>query len=201
MAVRPFPRINVIDTESRWQDTEDEMLWWPRILWIDPGGVSGVAVTWFDPNAIFARRPTSKILLAYAELFLTGPENGVTGQVNHYLELHKYLDREKGLAVGCESFIPRRLDQSKDFLSPVRIRAALDYPLSMQQKRLHVQSPSDAINTFSNDRLKQLRMYSPGPDHVNDAKRHTLLWIRNLIDLTREDFAALHGDEEGWWSE
>lgn len=204
-----MPKIHVLDAEGRWdRSNEDEFLWWPRVLWMDPGTVSGVAITWFDPAALYRREKTVKVLLAYAEMFLHGPENGQTGQVNHFVKLRQTLDEEVGLATGIESFVPRRLDQSHEFLSPVRIRAGVEERLGMTRRRgeekigsgvqLFTQSPSEAITAFSNDRLKQLRMYTPGPDHVNDAKRHNLLWIRKLID-NRELFEHAHGHEEGWF--
>lgn len=204
-----MPKIQVLDAEGRWDRSNvDEFLWWPRVLWMDPGTVSGVAITWFDPAALYRREKTVKVLLAYAEMFLHGPENGQTGQVNHFVRLRQTLDEEVGLATGIESFVPRRLDQSHEFLSPVRIRAGVEERLGLTRRRgeekigsgvqLFTQSPSEAITAFSNDRLKQLRMYTPGPDHVNDAKRHTLLWIRKLID-NRELFEHAHGHEEGWF--
>lgn len=204
-----MPRINILDTENRWDHNSlDEYLWWPRVLWIDPGVVSGVAVIWFDPKALFARQKTAKILLAYSEMFLHGKEIGNTGQINHFLRLREKLDEESGLATGCETFVPRKLIQSREFLSPARIGHSIEYGMSKTKPlgsevvgsgvQLFWQSPSDAIGAFSNDRLKQLRMYSPGPDHVNDAKRHALLWIRKLVD-DRELFHHAHGNEEGWF--
>ena len=209
-----MPRVNVLDNEGRWDpNKEDEILWWPRVLWIDPGGVSGVAVVWFDPKALLVEgAKTAKVVLAYSEAFLHGPENGRLGQVDQYLRMRELLDQETGLATGCESFVPRRLDYSPDFLSPARIRAALDYQLSRTKPHgateigsgvpLHVQSPSDALNAFTNERLKALRMYTPGPDHVNDAKRHCLLFIRKIKQRGRgvEYFKQVFGDEKGWWS-
>lgn len=208
-----MPKIQILDADGRWDTkNEDEYLWWPRVHWIDPGTVSGVATIWFDPHALFIEgAKTAKVVLAYAEEFLHGPENGRLGQVDRFLRMRELLDQETGLATGCESFVPRRLDQSEEFLSPVRIRAALDYQMSRIRPHgaeligsgvpLYVQSPSDAMNAFTNARLKDLRMFRPGPDHVNDAKRHCLLWIRRLKQKERgiEFFKATHGNEEGWW--
>lgn len=206
-----LPEIKFLDPEERWDHSkEDEYLWWPRIQWIDPGGVSGVAVVWFDPKAVFEDRPMAKCVLAYSEMFLYGPEAGLNGQVNRYLRMRRTLDQEPGLATGVESFVPMQLNMSQDFLAPVRIRSALEFALSRTKPHgsetlgdgvpLYAQSPSDAITSFTNDRLKTLRMYTPGPDHVNDAKRHCLLWIRKLKFKGIEFFKQSHGDEEGWWS-
>ena len=208
-----MPKIRVLDTEGRWNPTgADEYLWWPRVHWIDPGTVSGVATIWFDPHALLvAGATTPKVLLAYSEMFLHGPENGRLGQVDQFLRMREALDQEVGLATGCESFTIRQLNQSEEFVSPIRIRAALDYALSRTKPfgataigtgvPLYVQSPSDAKNAFSNDRLKQLRMYREGPDHVNDAKRHGLLFIRRLKGESKDKiahFKSIFGDEPGW---
>lgn len=37
---------------------EDEKLWWPRALWVDPGGVSGWCVVWFDPHSLLGEGRT-----------------------------------------------------------------------------------------------------------------------------------------------
>lgn len=196
-----LPKIQVLDTEDRWQTTEDEHLWWPRIQWIDPGGVSGVAVIWFDPKAVFSELTMAKCVLAYAEMFLSGPEDGPNGQVNRYLRMRKALSGHPGLASGIESFTIRQFNQDWEFLAPVRIRAAISNRMSMMSPEapLFAQAPNDALNAFTNDRLQALRMYTPGPDHVNDAKRHALLWIRKLRTAGIDYFKAAHGNEEDWW--
>jgi len=193
----------IIDVRDRWnREAEDEALWWPRVLWIDPGTVSGVACIWFDPNAIFDDKPIGVQILAYQEMFLSGPEIGEAGQVSRFIAEALTLGTETGLAVGCESFVPRQLNMSPEFLSPVRIASAVSYGLSVLGKPVPVyrQSPSDALRTFTNDRLRQVRMYTPGPDHVNDAKRHCLLWLRKLGGAGREQFQEMHGNEKGWWA-
>lgn len=212
-----MPDYKILDTEDRWDTTtEDEWLFWPRVLWIDPGTVSGVAVVWFDPWALFENKTTAKTILAYSEIFLDGPEDGPNGQVNRFLRMQRTLNQEPGLATGIESFVVRSANMDWEFLSPVRLRAAISNRLSMLPPNphdldemgrvrfnggtpLHAQSPSDAKNAFTNDRLKALRMYRPGPDHVNDAKKHALLWIRKIGKAGPEAFRAAHGDDEGWW--
>jgi hypothetical protein len=207
-----MPKITVLDQEGRWNaGNEDEFLWWPRVMWIDPGEVSGVAIVWFDPQALLVDgAKTAKVILAYSELYLHGPENGINGQVDRYLRLRHKLDEEVGLATGCESFVPLQLNQSREFLAPVRIRAALDYELSKVKPHgaktigdgvpLYVQAPVDAKAAFNNQRLHALRMYTEGPDHVNDAKRHCLLHIRRLKMVGIDGFKEMHGYEEGWFN-
>lgn len=200
--------VKVLDTGDRWSEANaDEILWWPRILWIDPGTVSGVAVVWFDPRAVLGEQRLAKQILAYSEIMLTGPEIGPSGVAERFMLLARLLSAEgsPGLAVGSESFIPRQMNMSSEFLSPVRITAMISYGLSMEpepfRKPLYKQSPSDALGSFGNDRLRPLRMYTPGPDHMNDAKRHCLLWVRKLSGLTQEELEQRHGAESGWWEE
>ena len=210
-----MPKITIMDREGRWDPRcEDEYLFWPRVLWVDPGGVSGVAVVWFDPKALLLEgQKTAKVILAYSELSLHGPENGLNGQINCFLQMRKVLDQEIGLATGCESFIPLKLNQDRDFLAPVRIRAGLELEMSKTKPLgaerigngipLWTQSPSDAKSAFNNQRLSQLQMHTPGPDHMDDAKRHCLLHIRRLkakpgdLDL----FKSMHGYEKGWFED
>lgn len=210
-----MPKIHVLDQEGRWNhNMEDEYLFWPRVLWIDPGVVSGVAVVWFDPKALLVDdQKTAKVVLAYSELFLHGDEYGRSGQIASYLKLRDKLDEEIGLATGCESFRVLQLNSSDDFVAPIRIRSGVEAQMSVMRPKgadrigggipLFTQSPSDAISTFNNNRLKALRMYTPGPDHINDAKRHTLLWLRRMKAENRglEFFKQAHGNEEGWWQQ
>lgn len=205
-----MPKVVILDPEERWDATkEDEFLWWPRVQWIDPGVVSGLAVVWFDPKAVFEDKPIGRTILAYSEMFLSGPEEGINGQVNRFIRTRRSLDLHPGLATGCESFVIRQFNQDWEFLAPVRIRAAITDRMAMTKPhfsdtvgdgvQLHVQTPSDAISAFTNDRLKTLQMYTPGPDHLNDAKRHCLLWIRKLRQRGRAFFEEVHGNEPGWW--
>lgn len=210
-AGRSVPQYKIIDTEGRWNESnEDEYTWWPRVHWIDPGVTSGVCTIWFDPVALFAGQPTPRCLLAITEMYLYGPEEGVNGQANQFLRLHKALNQYPGLATGCESFTPLQFNQSWEFLAPVRLGAMIRFGLSRAQRSpweeeseigvsLHMQSPSDALNAFTNARLKAMNLYTPGPDHINDAKRHALLWIRKIASAGREKFEEHHGVEKGWF--
>lgn len=224
-----LPKYTIMDVEDRWDDRiEDEIYFWPRVLWMDPGVVSGVAVLWFDPKAVFfGEVPIARQILAYSEVFLSGPENGTNGQINRYLRMRRALANEvlptgevvtaPGLATGIESFVPRQLNMDEGFLAPVRLRAGIELALSLTVPDisnvddegnpilgdgvpLFTQSPSDALSSFTNERLSILRMYTPGPDHINDAKRHTLLYLRKLKKRGIDEFKAIHGDNEVWWA-
>lgn len=208
-----MPQYKVIDVEGRWNtDNEDEFLWWPRIMWIDPGVTSGLCVLWFDPVALLDGQPTRRCILAVTDMYLHGPEEGINGQANQFMRIHRGLNQQPGLAAGSESFIPLQLNQSWEFYSPQRIAAMIRFGLSLRDPApwdeehehprglpLHMQSSSDALNAFKNSRLQEMGLYTPGPDHINDAKRHALLWMRKLAAGSREQLESLHGHEEGWW--
>lgn len=210
-----MPQYKIIDVEGRWNESnEDEFLWWPRVQWIDPGVTSGVCIIWFDPVALFGGQPTRRSLLAITEMYLHGPESGVNGQANQFIRLHKTLNQQPGLAVGSESFVPLQFNQSWEFFAPMRLRSMIEFGLSRMTPTpweeeatvgdgitLHVQSPSDALTAFNNNRLRDMHLYTPGPDHINDAKRHALLWIRKVAAAGREAFEKFHGTEEGWWEQ
>lgn len=65
-------------------------------------------------------------------------------------------------------------------LSPVRLSAKLSFAnhIDTNPAEWFEQSPSDAKRTIADDRLKTWGLWTPGKDHMNDAKRHLLLWIR-----------------------
>jgi len=37
--------------------------------------------------------------------------------------------------------------------------------------------PGEVMNFISNEKLKRLDLYVPGPDHENDARRHLVTWL------------------------
>ena len=201
----------VLDQEGRWDsEHEDEHLWWPRVLWLDPGTASGVSCVWFDPVALFEGKPMAKVVLAFWNGYLHGPENGPEGQVARFLEMRDVLsaDASVGLVTGCETFIPRRISFDAEFLSPVRIRAAVEFQMSIGSllsgkvgaaiRPLALQAPSEALPVMTDIRLRQWRMYTPGADHARDATRHCLLWIRKLSNKGVDYFHRWHGKEAGW---
>lgn len=224
--------------------SEDEYLWWPRCLWIDPGLSSGYCVVWFDPYVLmgYARsevreeirrsgkgkaggserktvivggevssqdlRPQSSVrsVLAWQAGQTRGEDND---QIADLLDLAERLGG-RGLLVGCEGFEVRRIDTSEAFLAPARIAAVLKFELAkglrnrgdeqtkFDKKRLHKQSPSEALTTITDTRLKLWEMYTPGPDHPRDATRHALLHLRKLMKAGRDAVENLYGWEDGW---
>jgi hypothetical protein len=59
--------------------------------------------------------------------------------------------------------------------------------------------PSDIKKGAEGDaRLKVLRLYKPGPDHINDAMKHCLLHMSRLRVGGLGNFQKLYGWEKGW---
>lgn len=201
MIVRPTVR----DSSDRWDSgSEDEMQFWPRVLWMDPGVLSGVAAVWFDPHALFIKQqPLPRCILAWWESYVGGPEND---QIDKFLDLARQMGdgpSTPGLVLGVESFVMQQFNQSKEFLAPVRLRAKLEYavPLWSPGRVVVSQSPSDALTTITDDRLKLWNMYTPGPDHIRDATRHCLLWIRKIRVAGLSGFRKWHGWDRAWAEE
>lgn len=86
------------------------------------------------------------------------------------------------LAVAREGFTLRLFSADPDLLSPVRVSAAFDYAARSVPVPRVVQSPSDAKQVVSDDRLKRLNLYKTGPEHPRDALRHCILLARKLCD-------------------
>jgi len=196
------------DNADQWDmDAEDEHLWWPRILWVDPGDVSGLACVWFNPAKLFAGQRIGRCVLAFAESYVAGSEEDQTAQI---LTRVAELGGPSGLAVGVESFVNMRPDMSHSYLAPVRIRSKIEFGLyqgvkewdgETRRRAIATQSASEALSVITDNRLKQLGLYTPGPDHIRDAMRHCVLWLRKLRANGRGMvyFRHVHGWEEGWF--
>lgn len=182
---------------SPWDsNNEDEPLWWPRTLWIDPGVVSGVSVAWFNPEAVISGQPLPRCILAIGSAYMYGPE---LNQAKDFVNLAASLDGTPGLTIGSENFRIGKMNQDDEFLSPVRLRSMLEFHFWQRSRKLWDQSPSDAKTNITDARLQLWNMYVAGPDHQRDARRHCLLWIKRLRNQTRESIIRLHGNEEEWW--
>lgn len=191
-------------------DFEEEAVFWPRTFWVDPGVVTGCCVMWFDPVVLLdpARRLMHG-LLAWQAWQISGPENN---QVKQLCKVISSLGGDEALSVGVESFVIRQMNMGADFLSPVRIRAALEFAAfsgikdwSGQKRHYSVQtqSPSDAKNVVTDGRLREWQLWTPGPDHARDATRHAMLHLRKLrADVQKKGdapFEKLYGPwQEAW---
>lgn len=188
-----------------WVDTEDEHQWWPRTLWIDPGGTSGVCVMWIHPGRFLDHKvPLIRTVLAWETMFLHGSEDD---QVSAVVDMIRELGGGSGLTIGSESFVVRTLNMDESFLSPVRITAALrhrmwngirDFDGEVRRRALFKQSPADAKTAVTDERLRVWDLWTPGPDHARDATRHAILHLRKVRSGPGDSFRRAFGWEEGW---
>lgn len=75
----------------------------------------------------------------------------------------------------CEKFTNNEKNASEPYLSPVRIRAGIEAILGEQMTSV---TPSTSKTTWTDDRLKALGLYVPGPDHIRDAVRVAMVGFR-----------------------
>lgn len=89
--------------------------------------------------------------------------------------------------MGTEDFIIRQSNQSREFLSPVRIMAAFDYACWRYGIQPFRQQPSEAKTAITDNRLKLWGLYTPGHEvrHARDADRHVLTFYRKCKDMSK----------------
>jgi hypothetical protein len=143
------------------------------VFGIDPGVTTGWA---FAKDVDLSRYPHNEAELDIVASQMTGTEN------QQAFDLFRLIRSQWPCAVIIEDFIPRKLDKSRHFLSPVRITEKLDILLWQDEKRHWRQMPSTAMGTITDNHLKYLGMWLPGEPHANDAQRHVLTYLRMLID-------------------
>lgn len=197
--------------ETRWEKNEDELTFWPRAMWIDPGISTGLTILWFDPVILLQRpaAPTHRAVIAWWTDQLVGHRNA---QVLRACNIVKLLGGEVGLLIGIEDFILRTSNQDRAALEPIRWTHSFEFALwrglrdhdGVTRRRGYVvQSPADAKTRFGDDRLRPIGLYTPGPDHIRDSTRHALLWLTKLrVEETNHPgfFQQTHGLDEEWFT-
>jgi len=197
--------------ESRWEEAnEDEFQFWPRTLWFDPGVSTGVTILWVDPAVLInpASPPIHRCVMAWWTHQLVGGRNS---QVFQASELVKDIGGDVGLLIGIEDFILRTQVKDRHALEPVRWTHAFEFALwrglkdydGVKRRRGYViQSPGDAKSRFTDPRLKQISMYTPGPDHIRDSTRHALLWLSRVRAENERNpgyFESIYGLDRDWF--
>lgn len=195
----------LMNHQEEWKESggEADLVTWlemfPRVYAIDPGGTTGWAVIWFDPNTIVDKaQAVDKSVVAWQAGVISGSENGqIDAMLAHIKRFGVSNYEETGeMAVVVEAFNLRTQIRDPEVLSPVRLTAALDYVLYKGIKcrdgvvrnfQRIPQQPVDAMNVMTDARLRLWNMYLPGPDHPRDATRHALLWLRRV----RNDYGLL----------
>lgn len=163
------------------------------VIAMDPGGTTGWAVFDVHPEALIDPEVS---ILENINFWTHGqtdcgstkgnlgdsPHRGIstTGEAAGVAELVGLCRSWPGACVVIEDFIVRRMDQSRDFLSPVRITAAISQWLWQQNRHYFVQQPSHAKATVTDERLKRWGLYRSegGLNHARDADRHAIAFLR-----------------------
>jgi hypothetical protein len=159
-----------------------------RILSVDPGKITGVAVLWF--------RPEDGEIVGWGETLITHDEVKQTMDLMACLRTLADCGR---VFIVVENFVVDQVNMSPDFLSPVRIGRRFEFgAYLMSTGELGVGPVMGCVEMpvawnsrarkadFSDARLKVLGFYTPGPDHRRDATRHALVrWKQLKLELPR----------------
>ncbi len=96
------------------------------------------------------------------------------------LDLYRMVKVMAPVAIVIEDFIPRQLNQSRWFLSPVRVTSMFTQLLWMDRIRWTVQQPSLALRTVGDRYLQDNDLWVKGQQHAMDATRHAITVVRRI---------------------
>lgn len=149
-----------------------------RIGGIDPGTLTGAAQIWVSQK-------TGKVL-AHIETILAYDEiQQVHDLVSWLLEMDGLAQNDPPAELSIEDFKVNQVNGDEEFLSPVRVgrrlEGALLYQDGLLADRIRWQMPARKAE-FTDDRLRALGMYTPGPDHRRDATRHALIGRKYALE-------------------
>lgn len=100
--------------------------------------------------------------------------------------------------VVTEDFILRNDSRDRDLLAPVRLNAKLEASMRGTGLHMFLQQPSDAKRTITDERLKRWNVYQAGSDHIKDAQRHGILFMRRWASQPGLRRAADHQHLRFW---
>lgn len=201
------PRAEVIDLSKDRKPrpkrpcSKDDLSPLAIIIALDPGGTTGWSLMGVRPEAL--HNPKEKILdnivvfkhgqvdcgstkgnlgTNSARAADRASHEGVStsGEAAGVNDLISLIRSWPSACILIEDFIVRQYNQSRDFLSPVRITAALGQSLWWDRRAYFVQQPAEAKTTATDERLKRWGMYSSagGMNHARDADRHAITFLR-----------------------
>lgn len=130
------------------------------VLSLDPGGTTGYAVSWVEPETQIEVVRSGQI------------KGGLQGFLDFHWDVLEDMPFDK---IVCESFTLREGVYGAD-LSPVYIIGALEalYPtcdIIYQEPKLKP--------LCDDERLRKLNLHEPSKPHRNDAVRHAVIYLRN----------------------
>ena len=147
------------------------------VMGVDPGFTSGVTIIGVPYLSMYGNSPYRR---NYLEMFEVS--GGYTSQA---LEICDASREFYPLALVVESFYPAKPITSEEYLSPLRVgeRIAFCVETHYITPTFFRQTPSQAMKTAPDSRLKLWDLYQPGPDHMKDSTRHVVTFLRRC----RED--------------
>lgn len=162
---------------------------------LDPGGTTGVAM--YDADVLFDIRESPEYLNEkFDSLQLNDPDHHKT--LKHLLERRHVANT----IIVCESFQYRRpVDApavslvSVEYIGVVKLlvqeRPDIQIVWQTTGKVIPPKNKNMAGGFWTDDKLKQVRKFSPGKKHANDAMRHLLYYMaftmgrRDLLEPLR----------------
>lgn len=146
---------------------------------VDPGGISGVTIIGVHSRTIYGDHPGK---ISYLESFEV---NGT--YTEQALEIADASREFYPLALVIESFYPAKPITSEEYLSPLRVGERIAFCAETHYIicPFFWQSPSQAMKTAPDQRLKLWGLYQPGPDHMKDSTRHAITFIRRATSDTK----------------
>lgn len=149
------------------------------VMGVDPGFTSGVTILGVPYLSMYGDSPYRR---SYFELFETSGDYATQA-----LEIADATREFYPIALVVESFYPAKPITSEEYLSPVHVgdRIAFCAETKYIICPFFWQTPSQAMDTAPDSRLKLWDLYKPGPDHMKDSTRHVVTFLRRC----REDTA------------
>jgi hypothetical protein len=175
------------------------------IIAIDPGGTTGWSLISVPPESlcesdvpilsnIWQHQHGQVDCGMHRGNLATSLHPGIStdGEFSGVYDLVKFIRNWPCAAVVIEDFQLRVHRMDRELLSPVRVTSAIGFDLWKSGRDYHIQTPTDAKRTCSDERLKTWRMYDPtgGLVHARDADRHALLFLRKAKANRRHRAAA-----------
>jgi len=147
------------------------------VVAFDPGGTTGMTVARKkDPG----RRVSGEWTWEFYELGPSQHHAILWRDLNH---LNVLIPKSVDLTVVCESF-DHRANEAAELISCEYIGIIVLW-CTVKEVRLVMQTPSEAKNFWTDNKLKHLGLYHPTKgDHSNDATRHALRFITQWRDKT-----------------
>ena len=179
-------------------DGEDELVYDgttgdATVVAYDPGGITGWSVFSVHPDAL-----VDPELLAVPNINYFACGEFVGEEAREVDEMVALAEAWPGAALVLEDFVPQQFNQSRAFLSPVRIIAAFRYEMrTHHRRRCFMQMPALAQKTVTMDRLRGMPTYWKATEAKKDARMavvHGLTFIKRLkadSKLLKEAFPAL----------